>query len=51
MRKQRVDERIGAGAVPASVVGAENALPCKACPLRHALRRDVLRIRMKLQAA
>jgi acetolactate synthase I/II/III large subunit len=33
------------------VVGAENALPPKACPLRNALGRDVLWIRMKLQAA
>ena len=40
-RKQRIDDSIGAGAVP-TVVGSENALPRKACPLCNALRRDVL---------
>jgi hypothetical protein len=51
LRKQRVDESIGAGAVPATVVSAENALPRKARPLCNTLRRDVLWVRMKLQAA
>ena len=51
LRKQRVGDCIGARAVAAAVVGAENALPRKACPLCNALRRDVLCVRMKLQAA
>ena len=51
LRQQRVDDSIGAGAVPATAVGAENALPCKARPLCNTLRRDVLWVRMKLQAA
>ena len=51
LRKQRIDDGIGAGAVPVTVVGAENALPRKARPRCNALRRDILWIRMNLRAA